>query len=111
MVEKRVQDVDKLIHAFIQVLQKHIRIDQVILFGSYSRKSPRDYSDIDIAVVSPDFEGGTENDCLLLDRIARKLSPLIEAIPYHPQDFQDFERGDFVDEILKTGRIIYQKAA
>jgi len=43
--------------------------------------------------------------------VARRIHPLIEAIPYNSTDFKNFERGDFVDEILKTGRIVYQKAA
>lgn len=111
MFEKRVKDVTKLLETFIRELQKEILVEEVILFGSYCRKTPHDYSDIDIAVVSPDFEGGTEKDCLLLDRIARRIHPLIEAIPYNSKDFKDFEVGDFIDEILKTGRVIYRQAA
>lgn len=111
MFEKRVKNITKLIELFIQELQKQIQVEEVILFGSYCRQTPRDYSDIDIAVVSPDFEGGTEKDCLLLDRIARRIHPLIEAIPYNSKDFRNFEPGDFIDEILKTGQVIYRQAA
>lgn len=111
MVEKKVKNLDATLAAFIKELQKQIRVEQVILFGSYNRGKPRDYSDIDIAVISPDFEGGTEKDYLLLDRTARKINPLLEAIPYRPKDIKNVEAGDFVDEILKTGRVIYKKAA
>ncbi len=111
MFAKRINNVEELVKAFVLELEKHIQVDLVILFGSYSRGKPRDFSDIDIAVISPDFEGGTEKDCLLLDRIARRIHPLIEAIPYNSQDFKNFESGDFVDQILKTGRVIFKRAA
>lgn len=111
MLAKRIDNVDGLLKVFVQELEKHIRVDMVVLFGSYSRGKPRDFSDIDIAIISPDFEGGTEKDCLLLDRIARRIHPLIEAIPYNSQDFKNFEPGDFVDQILKTGRVIFKRAA
>ena len=111
MLAKRIDNIDGLLKTFVQELEKHIQVDLVILFGSYGRGKPRDFSDIDIAIISPDFEGGTEKDCLLLDRIARRVHPLIEAIPYNSQDFKNFEPGDFVDQILKTGRVVFKKAA
>lgn len=111
MLAKRIKNIDEVIDQYILELKKQIRVDQVILFGSYGRGTPRDYSDIDLVVVSPDFEGGTEKDYLILDRAARKINCLIEAIPYNRNDFQDHETGDFLDEIQKTGRIIYKKAA
>lgn len=111
MVEKRVQNINRTLSLFIGELSKEIRVDRVILFGSYSRGNPKDFSDIDIAVVSPDFEGGTEKDYRILDRAARKINVLIEALPYRPEDFKNFEKGDFIDEIINTGKIIYDKAA
>lgn len=111
MLTKRVKNIEELIGKFIHELQKKIRVDQVILFGSYGCGKQRDFSDIDIAVVSPDFEGGTEKDCLLLDRIARNINPFIEAIPYNSRDFKNFEPGDFINEILKTGRTLFKRAA
>ncbi len=111
MVEKRIKNINILLQKYIHELEKHVRVERVILFGSYSRGEPRDYSDIDVAIFSPDFKGGTEEDYLLLDRIARRINSFIEAIPYRSQDLKDFEPGDFLDEILKTGRVIYKKAA
>jgi len=36
-------------------LKKNIKIDQVILYGSYASGHMKLYSDIDIAIISPDF--------------------------------------------------------
>ena len=86
-----------------------IAAQQVILFGSYARGTPRDYSDVDLAVISPDFRGGTEEDYLLLGRVAREVTPLIEAFPYTPKDIRNHVRGDFLDHILKTGKVVYRQ--
>lgn len=81
----------------------------MILFGSYARGTPRDYSDIDVAVVSPDFKERGMSDYTLLDRAAREVTPLIEAFPYTPKDIRNHVRGDFLDHILKTGKVVYQQ--
>jgi predicted nucleotidyltransferase len=39
------------------LIDRNIRIHKVIVFGSYAKGGYRKYSDIDIAIVSRDFEG------------------------------------------------------
>lgn len=107
MVKKRFKNVKAILDLYRRKLEKKIRVKQLILFGSYARGKPRDYSDIDVAVVSKDFKGGTKKDYLILDRTAREVTPLIEAFPYTPHDLKARRRGDFLDEILRTGKVIY----
>ena len=53
MVEEKVK---QIIHRFVDILvKKGIRIDQVILYGSYASGNMRLYSDIDLAIISSDF--------------------------------------------------------
>ena len=111
MYGQKVKNVRAVILKFVKELEKEITVEKVILFGSYARGNPRNFSDIDILVVSPDFEGGTQEDFALLDRVARKTNLLIEAIPYTTSDFENYEKGDFVHEIRNTGKIILDKAA
>ena len=40
---------------FIKKIEKKIKVEQVILFGSHARGNARRTSDIDIIIVSPDF--------------------------------------------------------
>lgn len=107
MVQAIYQDVDQLVLTFIQKLKKHIHVEKVILFGSYSRGTPRPWSDIDLAVISPDFHGGTEQDHLLLAKVAREITPQIEALPYLPQDFQELDSTSFEASLLQNGRVFY----
>jgi len=111
MLEKRIKNIKLVLRLFIKELEKAIRVDKVFVYGSYAHNRAHDYSDIDVAVVSPDFEGGTERDYLILGRAALKVSPLIEAKPYRPQDLKNLSPSDFLAEILRTGKKIYDRAA
>ena len=51
------------VNNFVNFPQKErIKISQVILFGSYAKGKQKDYSDIDLAVVSPDFGKDTHKE-------------------------------------------------
>jgi len=111
MVQEFYTDVESVVSRFIEELERHIRVERVILFGSYARGTPRSWSDIDLAVVSPDFHGGTEADHLLLAEAARKVTSQIEAIPYLPEDFDHCDSRSFEADIKRNGRLIFDKAA
>jgi predicted nucleotidyltransferase len=34
-----------------------ITVDKIVLYGSYAKGTPQPHSDIDLAVISPDFKG------------------------------------------------------
>ena len=108
MVQEEYRDVEGVVGRFVDELRKLIRVERVILFGSYASGRPRPWSDIDLAVVSPDFHGGTEDDHMLLARVARLVTPQIEAIPYLPLDFVDCDSRSFEAEILRKGRVLFE---
>ena len=54
MSKKRIKVILKFIKDFLD--SRQIKTDRLILFGSYARKTQTKDSDIDIAVVSRDFE-------------------------------------------------------
>jgi predicted nucleotidyltransferase len=111
MVQEFYSDVDSVVAAFVAELMKRIRVQRVILFGSYAEGRPRPWSDIDLAVISSDFHGGTEEDHLLLTEVARLVTPQIEAIPYMPEDFEACDPRSFESVILKRGRVVFESAA
>ncbi|MBI4707129.1 MAG: nucleotidyltransferase domain-containing protein [Candidatus Omnitrophica bacterium] len=55
MAEVRIKEVVGLILDFLA--QRNIKVDKAVLFGSQARGDFREDSDIDIAIVSKDFEG------------------------------------------------------
>jgi hypothetical protein len=83
-----------------------IRAESVFLFGSHARGEPREGSDIDLVVVSPDFR-----DKNLLERAeilgvaaARILEP-IQALGVTPEEVTARPRAPFLDEVLTRGAL------
>jgi len=79
-----------LINVYEKVLREQgIRVDQIVLFGSYAKGDANEWSDIDIAVISPDFGDDYCADRVRLMKLARKASNIIEPHPLHPDDLND----------------------
>ena len=95
------ENVKSIISSFVESIKKDITVDQVYLFGSYAKGNPDRYSDIDLAVVSGDFEGIRFFDRKKLLKYLVKINTDIEL---HPFKTEDFTADDpFVAEIIKTG--------
>ncbi|GAB1371825.1 hypothetical protein MASR1M45_18870 [Candidatus Kapaibacterium sp.] len=92
----------QLINKFIEEAKKdNITISKAVLFGSYSNNTFHEFSDIDIAVVSEDFEGISFYDSMKLNGALLRTSIDIETHPYRPEEFTP--DNPFVKEILETG--------
>ena len=83
-----------------------IRVDKLILFGSYATGVNREGSDIDVVVISKDFAGKDfwERTEILSDIIYELFEP-IEAVALTPEEWEKRELG--VAECAKGGEIIY----
>jgi len=81
-----------------------IPFSRLYLFGSYAKGSPRRWSDIDIAVVSGDFGHDYSQESVLINRVADKIDPLIEAHPLSETELSD-HWSTFAREV-QTGEII-----
>ena len=95
------------VRQFVQDIQlRGISLSHVILFGSYARNQQRDYSDIDIALVSDNFEGLSILDVEPFRDI--KIKPLYVMLELHTFNTAEFERGDngFMDEEIKAKGIV-----
>ena len=92
-----------IIENFIRLLkEENIIIEKVILFGSYAKGTYRDDSDIDLAIISPNFkeEDCIENMTLLLCK-ANILKADIQTIPFSVEEYNN-PKG-IMEEILNTG--------
>lgn len=95
------ENVNEIINHFLEMIRKDITIDQAYLFGSYAKGTSNENSDIDLAVVSKDFEGIRFYD---RKKLAKYLIKANFDIELHPFKTEDFTADDpLVAEILKTG--------
>lgn len=97
---------EKLLKQYYQTLIDHkIKVDKLIIFGSYAKNSAKDWSDLDVCVVSSQFGKNNFEDGVLLQQLATSIDPMIQPHPFHPDDFHD-KWNVFASEILKYGQEI-----
>lgn len=106
MVYKTSQ-IKKIVGDFIKALQKEITVERVILFGSYAWGSPKNYSDIDLAVVSKDFKEKKEiQNMQYLFKKASKINSALEPHPYNPRELRRPDKRTLIYRILTRGKEI-----
>lgn len=94
--------VQKLIDNYITKLEENgFTIKKAFLFGSYAKGNAHENSDIDIALVSDEFEGIRFYDKDKIRRTTISVSSQLEVLPFKTSDFTDDD--PFVKEILETG--------
>ena len=102
MVERAInKEILNSINKFIKEIKKHYNITTIILFGSYAKGTENEDSDIDIAVISDDFEDIYECMANLMG-MTWDIDARIEP---HPITTEDFEKvsNPFVKEVVDTG--------
>ncbi len=83
-----------------------VKVKKIILYGSYAIGSSHEYSDIDIVVISDDFEKmDLWGRLTLLGQVAIRLRKPIEALGYTEKEFISEEKEGFIaDEVKTKGR-------
>ncbi|MBU1262967.1 nucleotidyltransferase domain-containing protein [bacterium] len=95
-------EVIKKIQKFLDMITSGgIQLERVILFGSYARGNANRWSDIDIALVSKDFQGIGFYDRQKINPYILRIDTRIEPHPYRIEDF--IEDDPFIKEILNEG--------
>ena len=96
-------EIIELIEVFIKSIERdNIKIEKVILFGSYAKENHNKNSDIDLAIISPDFKEGDyiENMSKLLLK-ACEIGADIQTLPFSVEEYN--EPIGIMEEILRTG--------
>ena len=108
MVEKAIQ---QTINAFVRELKKRkIKVAKVVLFGSRASGRAHEYSDIDVAVISPDFGKDRYREGAKLFEIACAIDPRIEPVAISVSSYNNDTWIPIIYEIRKNG-IELNKAA
>ncbi len=104
----RRKNIKLIVKRFVKDLSREIRVQKVILFGSYVSGHPHRDSDVDIAVVSPDL--GKRDEMEEMTHLLKKAHEVdidLEPHPFHPRELRHPEKSSFAYEILKTGKVVY----
>ena len=89
-------------------LSQRIRVNHLILFGSYAYGSPRQDSDIDVVVVSDDFITMSVWDKIaLLAGASVAVDSRIELVGVTSKDYSASQKGSLLSEIKSKGKILF----
>jgi predicted nucleotidyltransferase len=95
-------DALKAAQFFLDSIKKGgVRVSDAFLFGSYAHDTARSESDIDVAIVSPDFTGFRFDDLGTIAPYKLSADKEIEAHPFAEADFT--ADNPLAQEILEKG--------
>ena len=84
----------------LDCIQNGIAIEKAVLFGSVAKNEQREFSDIDVAIISSQF---TKN-FITNTRLTSKINIRFPMIEVHHFNSDYYEQGDpFIAEINKSG--------
>jgi len=75
------------VERFLAVVRRRVRVEAAYVYGSQTAGSAHPWSDIDVAIVSPDFSGDRFQDRLALMQWAATVDDRIEPQPFTPDRF------------------------
>jgi predicted nucleotidyltransferase len=80
-------DVLASVERFLAFVRQRLRVDAAYLYGSQAMGAARPWSDIDVAVVSPDFSADLFQERVTLMQWAAQIDDRIEPQPFTPERF------------------------
>jgi HEPN domain-containing protein/predicted nucleotidyltransferase len=90
--------------AFRKALREKMQVDRIIFFGSRASGAPHRDSDIDLVIVSRDFEGKPRRERALGFHEMWNLEYPVDFLCYTPQEYEDLRnRVTIVREAVRTG--------
>ena len=102
------EQLDQTIKDYLSRLRGKIKIDKVILFGSYAKGTATELSDVDLLIISKDLSPD-EPKCkngFYLDNLVGDFNPRLEVMAINPQKLNNSIEKGFFKEILATGKEI-----
>lgn len=111
---KKLFNLNAIVKDYVKTLEsKGIRVEKVILYGSFARNMARPDSDIDLVIISSDLKRFDFPERLeFLSKATLYISAPLEVIGYTPEEIRN-KKGNsiFWDEINYDGKIVYKAAA
>ena len=108
-MEQRKKLLEEELSRVIEILRRDLDVEKIILFGSVADGDIHEWSDIDLLIVKKTTKRP-------IDRImeaSNLIKPTvgIDLFIYTPDEFRDLmqERYSFFSNVVKKGKILYEK--
>ena len=97
-------EIRNIISRFVNVLTaRGIHVEKAVLYGSYASGNIHAGSDLDLAIVSPDFGKDRFEEGKMLFQIAWRVDPRIEPIPISSESYEKDTWIPLIYEIRQRG--------
>ncbi len=102
-MDKKINSIVKRYREFLE--KSGIRVKKIILYGSYASGKPKEWSDIDLVVISNDFEKmDLWERLVVLGRVTTKVMEPLEVLGYTEEEYISEGQGTFIgDEVKSSG--------
>lgn len=81
-------EIENTIRRYIAQVSQLKQVSRAYLYGSYAKGTAGKWSDIDVAIISPDFSPDLFEERVFLMKLALKLDDRIEPSPFRPENFE-----------------------
>jgi uncharacterized protein len=98
---KITNELTEIIRKYIAKVSQVRKVDEAYIYGSYAKGRAKKWSDIDVAIVSPDFSQDLFEERVFLMKLALNFDDRIEPSPFRPEDFTI--DNPLVNEISTSG--------
>lgn len=89
-------------------LSSYIKVDKVIIFGSYAYGVPREDSDFDIAVISDNFEKMSVLEKMdLFARASLAVDSRAELVGFSKKEFANPQHVSLLKVIKDKGKVVF----
>jgi len=97
-------EITSIILRFVDVLNsKGIRVEKAVLYGSHASGNVHTGSDLDLAIISPDFGKNRFEEGKMLLQLAWRIDPRLEPIPISSESYEKDTWVPLIYEIKEKG--------
>ncbi|MFZ5763848.1 MAG: nucleotidyltransferase domain-containing protein [Thermodesulfobacteriota bacterium] len=102
------QSVLNTVRNYLDALKAHgLPVEQAVVFGSHAGGHPHAWSDIDLLVVSPQFDAMRDRSAInLLWRLAARIDSRIEPIPCGSKQWQEDDSSAIIEIARRQGEVL-----
>lgn len=108
-LEERRNELNKELGRIIDIIINEYRPEKIVLFGSFAEDKVHEWSDIDLLIIKDTPARPVDRSIELFRLIQPKVG--IDLFIYTPAEYNSLlkERYSFLLDILKRGKVIYEK--
>lgn len=106
-------DVRAFINTYAERLTEHLRVDRILLFGSYADGTATPDSDLDLLIVSPDFGDDYVRNVVLLQKcLPPRDRPIdVDTLARTPAEVASAEPDTFLAAVLADAVVVFEAPA